>query len=63
MTVHVTAPMIFALTSFGLFNDLSGVTSTTAHGQTIFRADGRGVTFPAKIKNNGHGKIILKQNV
>lgn len=36
LTIHVTTPVVFALTTFCLFNNLSCITSATAHSQTIF---------------------------
>lgn len=42
--------MVFTLTTFGLFNNLSSITSATAHGKTIFAPAYCGVTFPTNKK-------------
>lgn len=48
LTVHITAPMIFALATLRLLDDLSVVTSAAAHGVAVLGADRCGVTLPAK---------------
>lgn len=70
LTIHITTPIVFALTMFCLFNDLSGVPSTTAHSKTIFSTGRGSITFSKRkheknilmkfLKDYSHGNLCKR---